>query len=168
MVELPKTEAELLAIINENVEKATNELTSKHNGEMASMRTKHAAELEKVKKEAGMSAEELAAKKAEEMAQANAQELNDLRAFKRETLIRDKVTSAGLPSYFVHDSRLLSAEEGDLDKVIKTVKGEYEATLPKGSSHSTVVQVGGQKPSNGNPQSEIFEKTGEAIGSLFK
>jgi len=165
-MELPKTEQELQQIINDAVKVAVDELTSKHNGEMANLRTKHASELKKAKEEASMSADELAQKKAEELAQANAQELAELRAFKRETLIRDKITSAGLPSYFVHDSRLLSAEEGDLDKIIKTVKTEYEGTLPKGNTHSTVVQTGGTPPKN--DQTQVYEQVGNAIGNIFK
>ena len=165
-MELPKTEQELQTMISDAVKVAVDELTSKHNGEMATLRTKHANELKKVKDEASMSAEELASKRAEELAQANAQELADLRAFKRETLIKDKITSAGLPAYFVHDSRLLSAEEGDIDKVIKTVKSEYEGTLPKGNTHSTVVQTGGQTPKDTTGQ--VYEAVGNAIGNLFK
>ena len=165
-MDLPKTEQELQEMINTAVSAKVDELTSKHNGEMATLRKKHDAELQKIKQESSMSAEEIANKKAEELAQANAQELADLRAFKRETLIKDKVQGAGLPSYFVHDNRLLSAEEGDLDKVIKVVKTEYEGTLPKGNTHSTVVQTGGQPPRGGSEQ--VNEQVGNAIASIFK
>lgn len=166
-MELPKTEAELQAIIDQNVKEATDNLTSKHNGEMASLRTRHSAELEKAKKEASMSAEELANQRAKEMAQAEHDELVALRSFKKETLVKDKVSAAGLPPYFVHDNRLLSAEEGELDKVIKVVKGEYEASQPKGNTHSSVVQTGGAtKPQN--DKSTLFEDVGNAISSLVK
>ena len=165
-MELPKTEQELQQMINDAVKVAVDELTSKHNGEMATLRTKHASELKKVKEEVSMSAEELAQKRAEELAQANAQELAELRAFKRSAIIKDKLKSAGLPSYFVNDSRLLSAEEGDIDKVIKTVKSEYDATLPKGNTHSSVVQTGGQQPKDTTGQ--VYEQVGNAIGNLFK
>lgn len=164
-MELPKTEQELQAVIQDAVKQATDEIISKHNGEMASLRTKHNAELERIKKEASMSAEDLAKQKAEELAQAQAQELNDLRAFKKTTIVKDKVTGAGLPSYFVNDSRLLSAEEGEMDKVIKTIKGEYEATLPKGTTHSTVVQTGGQAPKD--DKAVVYEKVGQAIGQII-
>lgn len=161
------TETELQARIDESVSNATKELVSKHNGEMATMRQRHSAELEKAKKEASMSAEELANERAKELAQAQVDELNDLRAFKKATIIEKRIESAGLPKYFVNDSRLLSAEEGDLDKVIKTVKAEYEATLPKGNTHSSVVQTnGGAKPQD-NKQA-LFEDVGNAIGKLVK
>ena len=165
-MELPKTEQELQQLINDAVKVAVDELTSKHNGEMATLRTKHASELKKVKEEVSMSAEEIAQKRAEEMAQANAQELAELRTFKRSAIIKDKLASAGLPTYFVNDSRLLSAEEGDIDKVIKTVKSEYDATLPKGNTHSSVVQTGANPPQD--TQGQVYEQVGNAIGNLFK
>ena len=156
-------------IIDSAVKKATEELTSKHNGEMASLRTKHSAEIEKVKKEAGLSAEELARQRAEEMAQAQAQELADLRTFKKTTVLKDKLAKAGLPHYFVNDNRLINAEDGELDKVIKTVKSEYEASQPSGTTHSTVVPMGGNgaKPTP-TPQSSAYDKMGQAINELLK
>ena len=165
-MELPKTEEELQQMINDAVKVAVDEVVSKHNGEMANLRTKHANEIKKIKEEASMSADEIAQKRAEELAQATTDELQDLRAFKRSTIIKDKLASAGLPSYFVNDSRLLSAEEGDIDKVIKTVKSEYEATLPKGTTHSTVVQTGGTPPKD--DKGTVFGEVGEAIGGLIK
>ena len=156
------TETELQTRIDDAVKLATDKLISKHNGEMATIRKSYEDKI----KQASMSAEEIAQQRAEELAQAQAQELADLRSFKRETLIKDKITSAGLPPYFVHDSRLLSAEEGELDKIIKTVKVEYEGTLPKGNSHSTVVQTGANPPQN--TQGQVYEQVGNAIGNLFK
>ena len=170
-MELPKTEQELQALINDAVKQATDELVSKHNGEMASIRTKHSAEIERVKKEASMSADELANERAKELAQAQESELNELRTFKRTTIIKDKITSAGLPQYFVNDTRLLSAEDGDLDKVIKVVKSEYEATLPKGNTHSSVVQVGGTGATpkdSGTSATQVNEAVGEVISQIFK
>ena len=160
------TETELQQRIDEAVSVATKDLVSKHNGEMATMRQKHNADLEKAKKEASMSAEELANQRAQELAQAEHEELEQLRGFKRSSIIKDKINSAGLPSYFVNDNRLLSAEEGDLDKVIKVVKAEYEATLPKGNTHSSVVQTNGGTPKD--DKSTLFENVGNAIGQLVK
>lgn len=157
------TEAELQAKIDE----ATQNIVSKHNGEMANLRTKHAAEIEKVKKEANMSAEELARQKAEQQAQETEQELKDLRTFKKTTILKDKLAKNGLPEYFINDSRLLSAEDGELDKVIKTVKTEYEATMPKGNTKSTVVQVGGTTP-QGDSKDVAFKKMADAIGQIVK
>lgn len=167
-MELPKTETELQEIIDSAVKKATEELTSKHNGEMASLRTKHNAELDKVKKEAGLSAEELARQRAEEMAQAQAQELADLRTFKKTTVLKDKLAKAGLPQYFVNDNRLINAEDGEIDKVIKTVKSEYEASQPSGTTHSTVVPMGGGAKPTQTPQSSAYDKMGQAINELLK
>lgn len=162
------TETELQAKIDDAVSKATNDLVSKHNGEMASLRTKHSAELERTKKEAGLSAEELAKKRAEEIAQANEQELADLRVFKKQTLLKDKLAKADLPPFLINDSRLLSAEEGDIDKVIKTIKGEYDASKPNGTTHSTVVPLGsGSKPTPSDKEI-ANEKMGDAIRELLK
>ena len=158
------TEAELQAKIDE----ATQKLVSQHNGEMANLRTKHAAEIEKVKKEANMSAEELARQKAEEQAQANEQELKDLRAYKKTHILKEKLAKNGLPEYLVNDVRLLNAEEGELDKAIKTVKTEYEATLPHGNKTSTVVQVGGAATPKGDTKDVAYQKMADAIGQIIK
>ena len=139
MVELPKTEEELKALLDARAEEVTKELNAKHDRDMSALRVKHKKELD----EAQLSQEQLAEKKAQELQAEKEQELNDLRTFKRTTIIKEKITSAGLPQYFVNDVRLQSAEEGDLDKVVKVIKTDYEATLPKGSTHSTVVQTGG-------------------------
>ena len=165
-MDLPKTESELQALIDEKVKTATDELTSKHNGEMASMRKKYADDIEKAKKQATMSAEELATQKANEMAQAHEEEFKRLQAFEKQAILKDKLAKANLPQYFVNDSRLLSAETGDIDKVIKTIKGEYEESQPRGATHSTVVQTGGQKPQN--DKSQLFDDVGSAISSLVK
>jgi len=156
------TETELQTRIDDAVKLATDKLVSKHNGEMATIRKSYEDKI----KQASMSAEEIAQQRAEELAQEQAQELAELRTFKRSAIIKDKLTSAGLPSYFVNDSRLLSAEEGDIDKVIKTVKSEYDATLPKGNTHSSVVQTGATPPKN--DQGQVYEAVGNAIGNLFK
>lgn len=162
MVELPKTDAELQALIDEKVKKATDELISKHNGEMASMRTQHKAEIDKVKKEMGLSAEELAQERAKELAQAQEQELNDLRAYKKNSVLKEKLAKADLPQFLVNDSRLLSAEDGEIDKVIKTIKGEIDAIKPSGATHSTVVNVGGGQPPK-DTKNIAEQKMGDAI-----
>ena len=168
-MELPKTEQELQAIIDSAVKQATEELISKHNGEMATLRKKQDDQLKKIKEESSLTAEELANKRAEELAQENAQELADLRAFKQGTILKEKLTKAGLPSYFINDNRLLSAEEGEIDKVIKVVKAEYDASQPSGTTHSTVVQMGGNgtKPTQTSTD-RANEQMGNAIGELLK
>ena len=159
------TETELQERIDSAVKSATDELISKHNGEMATLRKKHESQLAKVKEESNMSAEEIANQRAKEIAQAQEDELNQLRTFKKETILKDKLSKAGLPSYFINDNRLLSAEEGELDKVIKVVKTEYDATQPSGTTHSTVVQVsGGGKPT---PQPSETDRANEQMGAAI-
>lgn len=155
------TETELQTKIDDAVKLATDKLISKHNGEMATIRKSYEDKI----KQASMSAEEIAQQKAEELAQAQATELAELRTFKRSAIIKDKLTSAGLPAYFVNYARLLNAEEGDIDKVIKTVKGEYEATLPKGATHSTVVTnpSGNPQGGNGNDKQVAYDKMGDIL-----
>lgn len=157
------TENELQAKIDDAIKVATDKLISKHNGEMATVRKSYEDKI----KQASMSAEEIAKQRAEELAQEKENELNELRTFKKTTILQDKISKAGLPKYFINDSRLLSAEEGDLDKLIKTVKSEYEETQPKGNTHSTVVQTSGAKPPK-DAQAQAFEKFGEAIAELVK
>ena len=164
------TEAELQAKIDEAISKATNDLVSKHNGEMASLRKKYDADLEKEKQKLTLSAEEKAKIDAEEKTKAVETELKDLRAYKKSTELGKRLQKEGLPSYFVNDTRLLSAEEGELDKAIKVVKGEYDATKPTGNTHSSVVQVGGKAPQgNGDDaKTKAFEALGNAIEQAIK
>lgn len=143
MVELPKTEAELQAYVDAQVKAKEESLTADFNNKFAGQRKKHEEEIAKIKSEAGKTAEEIAQQRLKEQQEADAQELNDLRAFRKSTILGDKLAKEGLPTYFKNDTRLLNANESDLDKVIKDVKKEYEATLPKGNTHSTVVGQGG-------------------------
>lgn len=158
------TETELQAKIDDAVSKATSDLTSKHNGEMASMRKKYDAELEKEKQKLSLSVEEKAKLEVEEKNKAIETELNDLRAYKKSTELGKRLQKEGLPSYFVNDTRLLSAEEGELDKAIKLVKTEYDATKPQGNTHSSVVQVGGKAPASAETSKDkAYEELGNAI-----
>ena len=149
MVELPKTEAELQALLEAREKEVTDTLTAKHNSDMASMRKKHDDEIKKAKEQANMSAEQLAEQKYKEQQEEKDRELNELRAYKKQGIISSKLEKEGLPSFFKNDARLLNAEEGDYDKVIKDIKKEYDATLPKGATHSTVVPTAAQTPQGG-------------------
>ena len=142
-MDLPKTEQELQTLIDDAVSKATATLTAQHNDAMAKERIKYDKKLDDFKKSMELSEEERAKKLAEEQAKAITDELNDLRAYKKGTELANRLEKEGLPKYFVNDNRLLNASDNDLDKAIKVVKGEYEATLPKGNQHSTVVNMGG-------------------------
>ena len=161
MVELPKTEQELNDLINASVQAKVDEMTAKHNSEMAAQRKKYDDDIRK----ANMTAEQLAQEKVKEQQEAQDKELSELRAFKKSTILGEKLSKEGLPSYFKNDNRLLTAEEGDLDKVIKDIKKEYEADRPKGATYSTVVQTGGQK-ATGDAKQQAFEEMGKALGEL--
>ena len=162
---LPKTEQELQDLIAAKVKEETEKLVSKHNGEMATMRQRHDAELKKAKEEANLSAEELAKRKVEEQNEIQQKELSELRAYKKSSELSQKLEKAGLPTYFKNDTRLLNANDNDVDGVIKEVKKEYEATLPKGATYSTVVQTGNgsQKGNQETDKTQLFENVGSTI-----
>lgn len=168
-MELPKTEQELQALLDAKANEITESLEAKHNGAMATMRKKYEDDIKKAKEQANMTAEQLAQEKVREQQEHDQQELNELRQFKKSSMLSDKLEKEGLPSFFKNDTRLLNAEDGNVDKVIKDIKKEYEATLSKGATHSTVVQNAGgnQKPQDNKTQ--IFEQVGnvlkDALGS---
>ena len=165
MVELPKTEAELQALLDAREKEVTDNLTAKHNGDMAAMRKKHDDELAKAKQQANMTAEQIAEQKYKEQQENDARELAELRDYKKQSIIGERLAKEGLPSYLKNDIRLRNAEEGDLDKVIKEVKKDYDADRPKGATHSTVVQTGGQR-ATGDAKQQAFEEMGKALGEL--
>lgn len=164
-MELPKTETELQELIDAKISEAVDTLNAKHNSDMANMRKKHESELAKAKEQANMSAEELAKRKMEEQQKANEEELIELRNYKKQSIIADKLAEAKLPQYFKNDSRLLNAEEGDYDKVIKSISKEYAESLPKGATHSTITQTqsGKPQPSGGDEKSVAFEQMGSFL-----
>lgn len=173
MVELPKTEQELNDLIAANVQAKVEELTAKHNSDMASQRIKYENDIKKAKEQANMSAEQIAQEKIKEQQEHDAQELAELRQFKKNTVLSEKLKKEGLPDFFKNDTRLLNAEEGNVDKVIKDIKKEYEQYQPKGATHSTVVQT---NTNSGNTQAsdkeqakeQAYEKMGDAIKELIK
>ena len=169
MTELPKTEQELNDLIAAKVQEKADEMTAQHNGAMANMRKKYESDLAKAKEQAGKTAEELAQERIKEQQEHDAQELTELRQFKKNTVLSEKLKKEGLPDFFKNDTRLLNAEEGNIDKVIKDIKKEYEQYQPKGATHSTVVQT---STSVGKPQAsekeQAFEKMGNAIQELIK
>ena len=86
-MELPKTEGELQTLIEEEIKKATEVLETKHNGAIASIRKEYDTKLAKYKEEQKLSDEERAKKLAEEKELALNNELNDLRSFKKATIL---------------------------------------------------------------------------------
>ena len=165
MTELPKTEQELNDLIDQKVNEATEKLVAKHNGEMATQRKKYEDDIRKVKEQANLSAEELAQQRVKEENEAKDKELNELRAYKKASILTDKLAKEGLPNFLKNDTRLLNAEDGDVDKVIKEIKKEYEANLPKGATHSTIVPTAtsNQNPQSNDKEAVAFEAMGEAI-----
>lgn len=162
MTELPKTEQELNDLIAQKVQEKADELTAQHNGQMATMRKKYDDDVKKAKEQANMTAEQIANEKIKEENQARENELNELRQYKKSNEISTRLAKENLPDWFKNDVRLLNAEDGNIDKVIKDIKKEYEASLPKGAVHSTVVQTAqGQKPQNDKAQ--VYEQVGEAL-----
>lgn len=171
-MELPKTEAELDALISSKVEEATKSLEGKHNSAMAKVRTDYETKIKDLKAENELGKEEYAKQKLQEQQEADANELKELRAFRKSTILGEKLAKEGLPSYFKNDTRLLNANDSDLDKAIKDVKKEYEATLPSGNQHSSVVQTqnGFKKvsTSSDNPErDEAYEKAADSLKDLF-
>ncbi len=170
MVELPKTDAELQALLEENSNTIREELKKEYDNKFAEQRKKHDTEIAKIKADAGKTAEQLANERIQEQQEKQANELLELRAFKKNTILGEKLQKEGLPSYFKNDNRLLTAEDGDLDRVIKDIKKEYEATLPKGNTHSNVIQQGGSvNPTVGKSETDIAnEKMGEFLDNILK
>ena len=169
MTDLPKTEQELNDLIAAKVQEKTDELTAQHNGQMATLRKKYDEDLKKAKEQAGKTAEEIAAEKIKEQQEHDAQELTELRKFKKDTVLSEKIKKEGLPDFFKNDVRLLNAEDGNLDKVIKDIKKEYEQYQPKGATHSTVVPTQSQTVNKQqDDKSAAFEKMGEAMKELIK
>ena len=164
-MELPKTEQELNDLIEQKVNEATEKLVSKHNGEMASLRQRHDADLKKAKEQANLTAEELAQAKVKEEQEQVQQELTELRQYKKSTELGVKLAKEGLPSYFKNDIRLLNADDTTLDKVIKDVKKEYDATKPQGATHSTIVNTANSQKgaSGGDDKSQLYESVGNAL-----
>lgn len=162
MTELPKTEQELNDLIAAKVQEKADELTAQHNGAMANMRKKYESDIAKAKEQAGLTAEQIAQEKIKEQQDADQKELNELRAYKKSSEISTKLAKESLPDFFKNDTRLLNAEDGNVDKVIKEIKKEYDATLPKGATHSTVVQTAqGQKPADNKEQ--VYQAVGDAL-----
>ena len=141
------TEEELQAKIDEAVKKSVAETTEKleksHNEAMAQQRIKAKEEKEsaikKAVEEANLSAEEKAKKEMEEQRKAEQEELAQLRLEKKVNDRAKKLAEAELPDFFKNDSRLLNADDEQVDEVIKTIKEEYKKVLPNGAVVSTNV-----------------------------
>lgn len=168
MVELPKDEAELQAYVDSKIQERETDWKKEKDKEFAAQRTKHQAEIDKIKADMGKSAEQIAEERIKEQQEKDAKELAELRSYKKNTILAEKLAKEGLPSHFKYDTRLLSAEDGDLDKVIKDVKKEYEATLPKGNTKSTIIQQGGNRvETNKDDHTRALESLGNSIKEII-
>ena len=165
MAELPKTEAELQALIDQKVEEATTALETKYNGKFAEQRTKYEGDIKKLKESIGKSAEELAEQKIKEQQEADQKELAELRIYKKSKTLEERLIKENLPSYLKNDARLLNASDEDFDKALKEVKKDYETSLPKGNPHSTVVPAGGGKPT-ATDKERVNQEFAEALKEL--
>ena len=138
------TEEQMKELLEKAKAEKEAELVAKHNQEMANLRQKDKEEKDravaKATEEAKLSAEELAKKKAEEENKAREQEIAELKAFKQKAELKDALEKAKVPSFFINDSRLLNSTEENREKVIETLKGEYESTLPNGARTDTNVK----------------------------
>ena len=94
MVELPKTEAELQAMLDANTQATREAVAKEYDGKFAAQRTKHEQEIAKIKADAGKSAEELAEQRLKEQQEKDANELTELRAFKKNAIIMGCSTSS--------------------------------------------------------------------------
>ena len=166
MVELPKTDAELQAYVEEQVKARETELKAEYDNKFASQRKKHDEEIAKIKADAGKSAEELAQQRIKEQQEADAKEFARLKEFEKTTILGEKLAKENLPSFFKNDSRLLNAENGDVDKVIKDIKKEYEASLPRGNQTSTVVKTGGAQQPNATQADAANEAFAQVLGEI--
>ena len=165
-MELPKTDAELQGMIDKAVSEATTALKAEYDGKFANQRKKHDDEIAKIRADAGKSAEELAAQKVKEENEARDRELEDLRSYKKGKVLEERLAKENLPNHFKYDTRLLNASDDDFEKVIKDVKKEYEATLPKGNQTSTVVKTGGATQPSQTPADAANEAFAQVIGQI--
>ena len=150
--ELQQVIAQKLA---DELTKKTEELTAKHNSDMAQFRKNAQKEreeaIEKAKADAKLSAEELAKKQNEEALTEKEKELAELRGFKQLALIKDKLAEAKLPTFLSNDARLLSAKTDDeLKTAIEAVQKDFNSAIPSGGNINTNVQGKG----NGTAKTE--------------
>lgn len=156
------SEAELQERIDSAVQAKAEELEKEHSKAMYAARQKFDKDLQKAK----LSADDQAKLEAEEKSKEFQDELNDLRAYKKSTELEKRLTKEGLPAHYKYDTRLLSADDEQFEKVLKGVKSEYEATLPKGNAHSSVVKVASTQPQVDSKQ-DAYNKMGEALKGIL-
>lgn len=161
------TEEQIKEMLAKAVAEKEAELVAKHNQDMANLRKTSKEEKDKAvakaTEEAKLSAEELAKKKAEEEMAEKDKELTELKEFKKKQELKDDLKKAECPDFFINDARLLGSTAENRESVIKTLKAEWESTLPQGARTSTNTQAntgGGSK----EDEFEDFRKAG--VGKL--
>lgn len=162
------TAEELDEKIKEAVEKAvaetTDTLQKKHSDDMAQQRKRAKEEKEKAVNDAvanaNLSAEEKAKKQVEEERKAEQAELAQLRLEKKINDRANKLKEKGLPDFLKNDSRLLNAENEQVDEVISAIEKEYKGSLPQGANIDTNVSGSGSKKSQEQAEKERLRKLG--------
>lgn len=128
------------------------ELEKKHNEDMANLRIKSKQEkdeaVKKAEENAKLTAEEKAKKELEEQQKAEHDELVALRQEKKLNERAKKLVDAGVPEMFKNDSRLINAEDNEVDNVIKTIGEEWKKLVPDGAKINTNVPGGDPKQKN--------------------
>ena len=141
-----------------------DELSKKHNEEMANLRMRAKTEkdeaIRKAEENAKLTAEEKAKKEIEEQQKREHEELEQLRLEKKINERTEMLTKAGVPSMFKNDTRLINATDEEVEGVIKTIADEWGKVSPKGATTNT--NVGGGNPQNKNDPFAEFRKEGLA------
>lgn len=165
---LPTTAEELQELIDKAVNSKVEELTNKHNDEMAKFRQKAKNEQElavqRAVDNATLSAEEKAKKEQEEKFNALQQENAELKAKAHNGDIKDALTKSKLPLFLANDSRLVNATTSEeLETAIELVKKDYTSSLPSGSQIDTNVVANkqtGSKKAEEDAELERFRNLG--------
>ena len=142
-------------------QKWDNELTTTKNATAKSVRE---AEEKKFAREK-LTVEERAKAEWEEKYNNLATEAEELRKYRKTTTLKEKLSGAKLPQRYLYDVRLVNAEDGKEDAIIKDLAKEHEAEIAqysKSNQNSTEpFKSGNQKQDN-----EILENLKKKAGYL--
>ena len=151
VVDEPKATPDVEKLIQEAVAKREAEieerLKARYNEQEKGIREKLQREAEKAK----MTAEEKAKVEWEERFKAYEEENRQLKAEKAQTVRKEALASAKLPSFYINDKRILEADDDDLKNVISALTKEhtdYLASLGKQTQGTTPNTNIGTKMSN--------------------
>lgn len=152
--------AEAVAKVNaEWQQKWENELTTSKNATAKSVRE---AEEKKFAREK-MTVEERVKAEYEEKLNSLSSEAEELRKYRKTTIVKEKLNNAKLPQRYLFDVRLVQAEEGKEDDVIKQLAKEYEsevAQFSKSNQKSTEPFKSGNQTENNEILDNLKKKAG--------